>query len=450
MGFNRFSLLLSLRVALTMTTLLLAAWLISQPGYHASMVVVFAMLILQLVETLHFVGKTNAELTRFLDAARYGEFTQRFEFKRLGSGFEQLGEAFTDILHRFQVAREEQEQQLRHLKAIVDHVPVPLISLHPDGCITQWNNSARRLLGSGNINKLEDLAQFDPALPQKLKQLLPGQRELMNFDVDGMSHQLAVSATQILLAQKQEKLFSLQDIRSELDMAQVQAWQDLVRVLTHEIMNSITPVASLAKTASDMMEDLIGQSSHVGAFQSELHDIQHAVQTVARRSDGLTQFVGSYRQLTRLPAPQKKWLDMASLLNQVVTVATQDWDKANISLTIKLPKEGLQLEADPNMLEQVLINLLKNAEHALQNTGGAEVVMSAYLNRRGHTVIEVKDNGPGIPEDILDKVFVPFFTTKREGSGVGLALTRQVMIAHGGSARVHNIPSAGACFTLTF
>ena len=316
MGFNRFSLLLGARFTLTMLLLLTGAWLISLPGYHATLLILALVLIIQVLETVRFVGKTNAELARFLDAARYGEFSQRFQYKSLGSGFEQLGEAFSDILHRFHLVREEQEQQLRHLKAIVDHVPVPLISLHPDGRISQWNNSARRLFGSAKISKLSDIQQTNPSLAERLQQLVPGQRELVNFDVDGMSHQLAVSATEILMAQRHEKLFSLQDIRSELDLAQVQAWQDLVRVLTHEIMNSITPVASLAKTAYDMVEDLPLCAITSAELKTELQDIKDAVHTVARRSEGLIHFVGSYRKLTHLPAPQKQTIDLKKLFSQ--------------------------------------------------------------------------------------------------------------------------------------
>ena len=254
---------------------------------------------------MRFVSKTNAELVRFLDAARYADYSQRFDMSSLGSGFGELGSAFTDILERFQTVRSEQIEQQRHLKAIVEHVPVPLISISSDGLLTLWNNAARKLFGANHVTKLSDLIPFGEEFAKHLCSCKPGERRLVHFTIDGMEHQLSISATQILLTNTQETLVSMQDIQSELDIAQLQAWQDLVKVLTHEIMNSITPVASLAKTTVDLVADCKHKANTYPELSEDLQDISEAVETVARRSDGLIQFVSSYRQLTRLPTPNK-------------------------------------------------------------------------------------------------------------------------------------------------
>ena len=242
----------------------------------------------------------------------------------------------------------------------------------------------------------------------------------------------------------------MQDIQSELDGAQLQAWQDLVRVLTHEIMNSITPVASLAKTAVDLLDDAKSKVQDHPDVVEELGDVSDAVQTVARRSDGLTHFVGSYRRLTRLPPPNKTRIKLSDLFEQVNKIATQHWQKNGIQLTTDVSPTGLEIHADIDMIEQLLINILQNAEQALDGHNHPLVSMRGTLNKRGHVTIEIADNGPGIPDDIAKKIFVPFFTTKREGSGVGLALTRQVMIAHGGSVKLEKPDTGGALFRLTF
>ncbi|WP_438864063.1 sensor histidine kinase [Neptunicella sp.] len=450
MGFNRFSLLLSIRIVLLMLMLILLSVFLSHGGYQAASLLVLILLIAQAVEVVRFIRKTNTELTRFLQAARYSDFSQRFEFQHLGAGFAELGQAFSEILTRFQTSRADQEQQLRHLKAVVEHVPVPLMSIHANDDIVLWNNSARRLFGSYHVQRLSDLAQFGDDFARQLASLEAGQRRLVDFMVDDMQHQLAVSATQIIIAGQSERLFSLQDIQSELDHAQLQAWQDLVRVLTHEIMNSITPVASLAKTAVDLVEDAKGKAQSLPELTDELDDIAHAVQTVARRSEGLMQFVGSYRRLTRLPAPNIKRIHIQQLFTQVQTLATQQWQQKGIRLITDIQPQTLEMTVDVQMVEQILINLLNNAEQALENIPQPEVTMRALLNRRGHVVIEVADNGHGIADELKHKVFVPFFTTKKEGSGVGLALTRQVMIAHGGSVKLSRSDAGGALFSLIF
>ncbi len=450
MGFNRFSFLLSVRVATVMVLLLVLAWLLLAGHYPVTVLVVALILIGLVYETTQFVSKTNRELTRFLDALRYGEFTQRFDYHKSGAGFEQLGETLSDILARFSHSREQQEQTLRFLKALVEQVPVPLLSVQSDGHVTLWNHNARRLVGQYKVNTLNDLAIFGRALPDQIHALVIGERRLVDFETDGVLYQMALSASQVSVTGRQEKLVSLQDISSELDLAQLKAWQDLVRVLTHEIMNSITPIASLAQTATDLVTEINDENTLEESIHEQLDDVKSAVQTLTRRSQSLMQFVSSYRRLMQLPPPTIKMVSVKELFNQVCALATQNWADKGIALICDIQPDNLCLEADASMLEQMLINVLQNAEQALERVPGATVTIAAFVNKRSRGVIEVSDNGEGIRPEIIDRVFVPFFTTKREGTGVGLALTRQIMIAHGGNAMVRNNPKGGACVTLTF
>lgn len=450
MGFNRFSLLIITRTIFVVLTLVLLAYFLLTPGYHAATILTLLLIAFQFNELIRFVKKTNAELSRFLDAARYADFSQRFSLTEFGTGFEELGKVFDEILLRLQAERATQEEELRHLKALVEHVPVPLISLYSDQRITIWNNAARRLFGSNVVTKLSDFSQFSDDFPGKLKELNIGETTLIDIFIDGVAHRLSISATQVTINQQQETLVSLQDIQSELDIAQLQAWQDLVRVLTHEIMNSITPVASLAKTAVDLVADIQRKTIHSPIVVDELEDVSDAVQTVAKRSEGLMGFVSSYRRLTRLPPPELKLFKISDLLSQVQTIATQTYQQQGISLFIEIQPKALDIVADRNMIEQVLINLLQNAEHAVVACENPLITLSAKLSKRGRVMIEISDNGCGISDETIDKIFVPFFTTKRNGSGVGLALTRQIMIAHKGNIKVQNNVDKGVTFTLVF
>ncbi len=448
MGFSRFSIALALRLILIFTSVALSVLLILKPGYHAATLLALVVTLLLTIEVYWFVSKTNQELARFLDAVRYADFGQRFRFGEQGAGFERLGATFTHILDRFREERKGQEQELRHLKALIEHVPVPLISVCRDGSLDLWNNAARRLFGTAHVTRTEDLRSFGDEFFGYITTLEAGQRVVCRFDIDGMTQQLILSASDITIDSRAERLISLQNIQSELDVMQQNAWQDLVRVLTHEIMNSITPVASLARTASVLVEDARSKVADHPDVVAELQDAQDAVTTVARRSDGLMKFVGGYRKLTRLPTPNKTRFVIGELFNDVVRIAVPG--NKGVSFQIMMEPSGLDLVADRELVEQVLINLLQNAVQVLVDTPDAIVWLSARLNVRGHVVIEVADNGPGITDDVASRMFVPFYTTRREGSGVGLALSRQIMIVHGGSITFLHREGGGARFMLVF
>lgn len=449
MDFKRFSLLLALRLTLILLTLSVASWLLLQPGYQATLTLVLLLAGLQCWRLVSYVARTNTELARFLGAARYADFNQQFTLQSEGAGFDTLGSTFSDILNRMQAQRTEQEQDLRHLRALLEHVPVPLISIAGNGDITQWNNAARRLFGSQPLVNTGQLRHFGDSFAKELLNLNAGERRLMRFSADDSAHQLIVTCAQIIVSGYTEKLISLQDIQSELEGAQLQAWQDLVRVLTHEILNSITPVSSLAQTASSLAHELKPDQSPAQQ-QDIVADLQQAVDTLARRAENLLSFVSSYRQMTRLPPPDKQPLLIRELLDHIARLMQQELLDAGVTLSVNIEPASLALQADRHMVEQVLINLLRNAGHALRGRHNARLTINASLSRRGRPLLQVADNGPGIAEHLLDKIFVPFFTTKPEGSGVGLALSRQIMLAHGGTLTHTDTPGGGATFNLNF
>jgi nitrogen fixation/metabolism regulation signal transduction histidine kinase len=450
MTYKTFSAALISRLIVLQLLMLLVAWLVITPGYYAALLIATGAFAIVSFELWRLVKRMNHEVSRFLDAARYADFSQRFNFTNMGAGFATLGEAFTDILENLRNLRSQQEAELRHLKALVEHVPVPLFSIHTDESITLQNNAARRLFGTSPPIQVTDLAQFGSGFQRGITEAVPGGRALVKFVHDGMEQLMTLEATELVISNKQEKLISLQNIQSELDLTQEEAWQDLVRVLTHEIMNSITPVSSLAHTASDLADDLVKKLDENSVVAEGLADIHDAVSTVARRSDSLTQFVQSYRQLTRLAPPEKNRVSIAGLFADVSQLAAAEWSGGHLELTTTTTPQGLDVYADRNLLEPVLLNLLRNAWQATTSVPNPRIALAARMNRRGHVVIEVSDNGPGVSREIARKVFVPFFTTKEGGSGVGLALTRQVMIAHRGFVTLSESEQGGAKFSLIF
>jgi len=450
MIFRRFVIGLTLRLVLIGLAMTAFVWLLLLPGYHSAMALVGSALALLIAGLCRYVSRTNREVARFLEAARYADYSQRFSFEHDGSDFPELGRAFTDILRRMHERGTDQESEMRRSRALIEHIPVPLMTLHADESITLQNNAARRLFGAEHVTKLKDLRKFGFGFSESVASAVPGMRQLVTFSVEGIEYKLTLATTELIISGKSERLISLQDIQSELDATQAEAWEDLVRVLTHEIMNSITPVTSLAKTAADVVHDVLDKVRAGEPVEDDIEDLRDAIETVARRSDSLVQFVDSYRQITRLAPPEKKRVRLADLFETVVRLARAECPRDDVEFSIGVHPSELDVYADRDLLEPVLINLLRNAWQAQEDTEAPVVRLTGRLNRRNNVVIDVADNGAGIPANLAAKIFVPFFTTRESGSGVGLALARQVMIAHGGFIRAGSNDGGGALFSLTF
>ncbi len=464
MVFKSFTNLLLLRVSLLTLTLLLFSTVVVNTDFYVVTFLLISCAGGQVFELIRWMSKTNHELSRFIEAIKYQDFSQRFHPQdhlpeKNSANFESLSVIFQQVMQHIQVDRQQQEERLRYLDALIAHIPVAIISIDQHQLLKIHNNAARHLLGDSLLSKVSDLECFGESFVDQLSQLQPGETQLVTFQSQGMERQLTVVASQIVIGSMSETVISLQDIQSELDRVQLKSWQDLVRVLTHEIMNSITPISSLSKTVSSLAGDAHSQmlsGENINRIAEDLTDVSQAADTVAKRSEGLMQFVQSYRSLTAMPEPKLQSIRVRELFQRIETLLTDEWQKSAITLIVDLPTERLEIQADVDLIEQVLLNLLQNAQQALLEEKGEnniekpQVMLSGKVHHRGYVMIEVADNGLGISDDIINEIFVPFFTTKKQGSGVGLALSRQIMLAHGGNISVGKASQGGAKFVLIF
>jgi len=443
--FRNFNLNVTVRVLVTGITISLLV-IMFHSGYYATSIVLAVVVAYQLYSLLYYVNKTNRDLSRFLSGIENADFSQTFTSENLGASFDELAGSFSRVVDRFQSIRAEKEENFQYLQTVVRHVGTGLIAFEADGRIRLFNNAAKRILGVPVVHKLEDLRTISDRLTDQLLELEPGQRALVKVVQDGDLKQLALQGTQVTLRGNVMMLVSLQDIQSELEEKEMESWQKLIRVLTHEIMNSITPIGSLSATASDMLAGNPGSSLD----DESLRDIRDALETISRRSGHLQRFVTAYRNLTRIPKPNFETVQLAIVLDNVTNLLTSDRNRCETEIRYEVVPSHLTLTADHAMIEQVLINLGLNACQAMGDRPDGRVIFRASMQHRGSVQIEVEDNGPGIDEDAMEKIFIPFFTTKREGSGIGLSLSRQIMRLHKGSITARSIPGKQTVFTLRF
>lgn len=446
MDYRRFRLSVFVQVGLILLVCLVAAYLVTATNYYATIVLVLILLSLQVATLLHYVQRTNRELSRFLLAIKHSDFSQSFSPGGMVGPFGRLADAFEAVLERFRETRSAKEEQASYLDSLVQHVPIAVLAFDGSGRIDLFNHAARRLLGVSDLRNLHDFADFGPDFAQRVSALRPGEPMLMKVMRHRELLQLNVSATELRMRGRQLKIVTLQDIRRQLEARELTAWQNLIRVLTHEIMNSLTPISSLAATAGDLLSD--AQSS--GNADNAIKDAQDAVDTIAQRGAGLMHFVETYRRLTRLPEPSLQTFSVDDLFARIEQLMRKDLEQRFIGLTRSVSDEAARLTADSELVEQAMINLARNAIDAVDGVREPMIELIAYADSSGRPVIAVADNGRGMDEETREHIFVPFYTTKREGTGVGLSVVQQIMRAHGGSVEVASAPGEGTTVRLTF
>jgi nitrogen fixation/metabolism regulation signal transduction histidine kinase len=390
-----------------------------------------------------YVTDTNRRLARFFESIRYSDFAVRFSLgAEKGDSFSELNREFNEVLEAFRQTRAEKEAGLLFMQAVVQHLSTGVLAFDATGNLIISNNAAFQLMGVYRIKSLKDLpedhhllAEFTESLHSKGKMLY--QPEL--------GRQISVQGVALSLQGRNIRLITLQNIHPELQRKESDAWRNLTRVLRHEIMNSVTPIVTIIETMKDIVHTDL---KHTGATA----DLEEALDVVASRSRSLMDFVEAYRSFSTVPQPRTETLSTARLLDRVVALVAADLKKANITFITPAIDPQLTITADAGLIEMVLINLIKNAREAFTypSTAIPTITLHALSNTKGNVQILVTDNGPGIEPELLDEIFIPFFTTKTTGTGVGLSISRQIMQLHGGDLSVSSAPGKGSIFIMGF
>jgi len=437
------------RVLLLSGSICLLAFLLFKTEFIAASIFLGLICSYQIISLIRYVTKTNRDLNRFLLSIKHSDFSQSFTNKQKGSGFDELNTAFSEVTKKFQQAKIEKEEHFRFLQTIIDHVGIALISFNPDGEVELINNAAKKLLKIPRLGNIKDIESISPGLADKLSRISPGDKNLVKLKQGDDLLQLSIYATGFILRQQQLTLVAMQNIQSELEEKEMISWQNLIRVLTHEIMNSITPIASLASTATGLLND--NKECKIPEDVNEvIIDVRQAVKTIEKRSKGLITFIDNYRELTRIPKPDFKIVQVKHLFERVEILMKDQFKNNSIKFNKTVDPESLTITADPALIEQVLINLCKNSVEAVCGVSHPKLKLKAGTDGLGNPVVKVIDNGKGIAEEVAERIFIPFFTTKPEGSGIGLSLSRQIIRMHKGTIGVASTPNERTVFKLRF
>ncbi|GHA74569.1 sensor histidine kinase [Pontibacter akesuensis] len=442
--FVRFILLLGM-MYLTLHYLVQYTWLQVASGV--------LVMLAQVWELALYVTRSNNELAKFLQAVKQRDFSQRFNEHTTNSSLRQLHASFNLINDTYRQLHIEKEAQFLYMQTILQLIDTGIVAVDEETGEVEWVNDAfKKILGVPHLKSIASLDMRYPALYEALQSIKAGDNTLLKLKLPSGQSQLLLTATAFSMQQRPLLLVALKNVSATVDATETEAWQKLLRVMTHEIMNSVAPIASLADSLGRHLQherEKKEQEPDAAPDPELLQDTEEGISIIKKRSEGLLRFAHFYRNLNKSQHLLLTTVYVQELFNSIDGLMRPQLEAQGVELICKVSPQDLQLNADVNLLEQVLINLLLNARRAVQGRPQPQVLLAAHeLN--GKTVIEVEDNGTGIPEELLESIFIPFFTSHKDGSGIGLSLAKHIMLLHKGSIDVETKEGVGTVFRLTF
>ncbi|HAZ24580.1 MAG TPA: ATP-binding protein [Algoriphagus sp.] len=406
------------------------------------------MVIIQIIFLLRYSESSFKKVRAFLDNIKQDKYSQVYPVKFDGTETDDLHIEFNAILAKLKEDQAEKEANYQYFRSVFKHLSIGLITFGENGEIQIMNTSAKRILNVDELKNVNQIENLNKELFLAIKSLRTGGSELIKIAHPDGIMQLSVYVIELLMRGEKFKLVSLQNIQSELEEKEMEAWQNLVKILTHEIMNSIAPISSLAGTLKGELENQLEKNE--GLNPSDLEDYLMGITTIEKRSEGLISFVSDFRSLAHIPAPKFSSIRISNLFEQLETLLHHQIQAGEIHLIKEIDPEELILFGDQTQIEQVMINLTQNAIQAVEDSDEKIIRLRAFIDEAGKIIIEVCDTGKGIEEEALGKIFIPFFTTKKKGSGIGLSLSKQIMRRHKGNIQVRSTIGEGTVFKLIF
>ncbi|MGE0770407.1 MAG: PAS domain-containing sensor histidine kinase [Cyclobacteriaceae bacterium] len=436
------------RVALIVALALVFAFVLMNRGWFFTPLVIGILIMLVTWNLIHYLERTSNDVTQFILAVKQGGFNTNFPDTKRGRTFRKLSQALNDVIAEFQKLDLRRELQHQYLEVLTNNLPLAIISYDANGMVRVCNPFAKNLLQAVRLGRIVDLEHISHRLFMVVNELEPGERKLLRVLIGEKERQLSIQKMNVVVGKEASHILIMQDLKAELDDKEVDAWQKLIRVLTHEIMNSVTPIVSLAEAMNHLILNTDGTRKDLQLLDADdRDDLFGCVTTIENRSKGLLQFVNAYKDYTKTPDLNLAKVNLPELAQRTVGLMKSGSDFESIEFKLTFPRHAAYAMADVHWLEQVLINLLKNAAEAIGDSKGT---IEIQISEGAMSRLTVIDNGPGIEPESLEKVFVPFYTTKKNGTGIGLSLSRQIMKLHGGNLELTSQPGKGTAVTLSF
>jgi len=435
---------LLLLISLTVTSLLF----VKGSGFYIFLVITVPVVVYQVINLIRFQKKAQDEVSQFVESIHYRDFSRHFDVRKAPNELKPLRKGFNEINTTFKLISRERETQYHYLQKILELVDTGILSYEQETGDTGWINEAfKNLLGVPYLKTIHSLEKREPVLYNEIIKLKTGDAKILTITRNQQLVKILVTASMLRSDDKIYKLIAFQNVSEALDETESKAWQKLLSVMTHEIMNSVAPISSLADTMKNRLQSPEIKNSPVS---SQLEDLELGIDTIKRRSEGLLKFTESYRSLNKITKLDVTKILVRNLFENLNSLMRPSFEKKHIELEIILRDPTLSIEADHNLLEQVMINLLVNAVEAVKEREHPRITLSAEITSNNKTLVKIADNGMGMPPELLDKIFIPFFSTRKNGSGIGLSLCKQIMLLHKGNIQVQSTEGMGAAFILSF
>jgi two-component system nitrogen regulation sensor histidine kinase NtrY len=449
MIFKRYEWRLVLRVLILFGTLTVTSALVFVArDYVLFLVVTVPICVFEVIDLIRFQRKAQEEVSQFVESIHYRDFSRHFDVRKAPTELKPLRKGFNEINTTFKLISRERETQYHYLQKILELVDTGILSYEQENGETGWINEAfKKLIGVPYLKTIHSLEKREECLYKEIIKLKPGDTKIITITRNQQLVKILVTASMLRSDDKIYKLVAFQNVSEALDETESKAWQKLLNVMTHEIMNSVAPISSLADTLKNRLQSPEIKNSPVS---SQLEDLELGIDTIKRRSEGLLKFTESYRSLNKITRLDLTKILVRNLFETLNSLMRPTFEKKHIELEIILRDPTLAIEADLNLIEQVMINLLVNAVEAVKERDEPRITLSAEVQPNSKILVKVGDNGMGMPPELLDKIFIPFFSTRKAGSGIGLSLCKQIMLLHKGNIQVQSTSGIGSAFILQF
>ena len=451
MVFNRYMIRITFRLVLIFAAMLALAFVISEDARLFSVLSILLILVFLISELFFRISRTNRIIESLLESIRFGDYNRKIQDRAAGMGFENLADSAQQIIQAIASAKIEKETQYQYLQTILEHINTAVLSLDENHEPELINPLALNTLGLYNTRKpsWSNIEKVSPRFAETVRELGDSGRQMIRLSGTPAGKQVLILVNTVKIGGSRVKIITFQDIEPEIEQKEMESWQTISRIMAHEIMNSLTPLSSLTETGIMLLEEEGRPREVEGISQKTIDNLHTALRTISDRNAALTRFIGNYRQLSRLPHPDRKEVRVADLLAEITELHKNQCREKGITCSVLTGPDRLKIRVDEAQVKQVLINLMKNAMEALAETPDPKLAFSVK-RILDQVSLEISDNGAGIPPGVLEKIFVPFYTTKPEGSGIGLSLSRQIVRNHGGQISVESEPGKGTTFKVAF